>query len=185
MGTDLDQPNNSDQYANKDRPANHANIMTFSHNQSPTSLSHRLWIVLAACCGAWLGQPAMAQPNTPSTQETSGEEAEAEQHRLTYDLGRFELREVRPTRNETTKIKFEAYFAMSPDVTQEDLEKLKHWKHRFRDQVIVAVRTAQVKDFHEPQLLRLRRIILFRVGRMMRESVVEDILFSEFTFSME
>ena len=74
---------------------------------------------------------------------------------------------------------------MDSVASNEDLKELGHWKHRFRDQVITAVRTAQVRDFHEPQLERLRRIILFRVGRMMREAPVEDILFSEFTFSME
>ncbi len=169
--------------------------MTLPHNQTSTHPRHWFWtvrqrtirtlLVLTACCGAWLCQPAQAQQNKQSTQETPSEDVEAEQVRLTYDLGRFEIREVRPTRNETTKIDFEAYFAMSPEVSKQDFEKLKHWKHRFRDQVIIAVRTAQTKDFHEPQLLRLRRIILFRVGRMMREALVEDVLFSEFTFSME
>ena len=104
---------------------------------------------------------------------------------MTFDLGRFVLREIRPTRNETTRIAFKAYFAMTSEISEQDLENLRHWKHRLRDQVISAVRTAQTKDFHEPQLQRLRRIILFRVGRMMREALVEDILFSEFTFSME
>ena len=169
--------------------------MTLPHNQTPTPPSHwfrtvrqrtiRALLVLAVCSGAWFCHPAQAQQNKQSTQETSSEDAKAEQVRLTYDLGRFEIHEVQPTHNETTRINFEAYFAMSPKVSKQDIEKLKHWKHRFRDQVIIAVRTAQTKDFHEPQLLRLRRIILFRVGRMMREALVEEVLFSEFTFSME
>ena len=169
--------------------------MTLPHNQPSTHPSHWFWpvrrrtiralLVLAACCGALLCHPAQAQQNKPSTQETSSEDVDAEQVRLTYYLGRFEIREIRPTRNETTRINFEAHFAMSPEVSKQDIEKLKHWKHRFRNQVIVAVRTAQTKDFQEPELQRLRRIILFRVGRMMREALVEDILFSEFTFSME
>lgn len=142
-------------------------------------------MVLAVCSGVQLGQPALAQQDKQSNSEASSEDADAEQGRLTYDLGRFELREIRPTANETTKINFEAHFAMTSEVSQQDLEKLRHWKHRFRDQVITAIRTAQTKDFQEPQLHRIRRIILFRVGRMMREVLVEDILFSEFTFSME
>ena len=145
------------------------------------SMYHYL-VVLAVCCCPWQDRLALAQQPQP---EVSGEQIEEEQAHLIFDLGRFELREIRPIRNETTKIIFEASFAMSPEMTEQDLEKLNHWKHRFRDQVIVAVRTAQTKDFQEPQLHRLRRIILFRIGRMMRESVVEDILFSEFTFSME
>jgi flagellar basal body-associated protein FliL len=156
--------------------------MNVSHHKTPMP---RALLVLAACSGTWLGPPALAQENEQSTQETSSEETKTVQERLTYDLGRFQLREIRPTRNETTKIDFQAYFAMSSDVSRQDLEKLEHWKHRFRDQIIVAVRTAQTKDFQEPRLERLRRIILFRVDRMMRESVVEDILFTEFTFSTE
>jgi len=141
-------------------------------------------LVTAACC-TLLSQSALAQQSKPSQLRTASEESEAENKRLIYDLGGFRLQEIRPTRNETTRLTFQAYFVMSPEVSEQDVEKLKHWKHRFRDQVIVAVRTAQLKDFHEPQLQRLRRIILFRVSRLMRESVVEDVLFSEFTFSME
>jgi flagellar basal body-associated protein FliL len=143
----------------------------------------RSLLLLAVCCATWLGTPAFAQQDERSATTTA--ETEAPDKQLSYDLGSFRLSEVRPTRNETTKVNFRVYFVMSPDISPQDLEKLAHWKHRFRDQVIVAVRTAQTKDFHEPQLKRIRRIILFRVRRMMRESVVEDILFTEFTFSVE
>jgi flagellar basal body-associated protein FliL len=149
-----------------------------NHRKTPKI---RPLLLLTACCSAWLGSPALAQQAEQPTKPA----AAAQPQRFTYDLGRFELREIRPTRNETTKIIFQAYFVMSPNVSEQDMEKLAHWKHRFRDQVIVAVRTAQTKDFQEPQLKKIRRIILFRVGRMMRESAVEDILFTEFTFSME
>jgi flagellar basal body-associated protein FliL len=153
-------------------------------NISPdkTPLPRALLLLAAGCC-TWLGTPAFAQQNDQSATITAVTEAPEKQ--LSYDLGGFQLSEVRPTRNETTKAIFQAYFLMSPDISRQDLEKLAHWKHRFRDQIIIAVRTAQTKDFHEPQLKRIRRIILFRVRRMMRESVVEDVLFTEFTFSVE
>lgn len=145
----------------------------------------RVLLLLTVSSGVWICSPTQAQHAKQTTEESPGENTDAKQQRLTYDLGRFELEEIRPTRNETTRISFEAYFLMSAEVSKEELKDLENWKHRFRDQVITAVRTAQVKDFHEPQLERLRRIILFRVSRMMREALVEDILFSEFTFSME
>jgi hypothetical protein len=66
-----------------------------------------------------------------------------------------------------------------------DVQQLEHWKHRLRDQVIIAVRTAQDIDFQEPDLVRLRRIILFRMRRLLKADVVQDILLSEFTFKME
>jgi hypothetical protein len=37
----------------------------------------------------------------------------------------------------------------------------------------------------EPDLVRLRRIILFRVRRLLKADIVQDILLSEFTFKME
>jgi hypothetical protein len=157
-------------------------VTQYDHRNTPRI---RPLLLLTACCSAWLGAPAIAQQTGQPPQPADTEAAAAQPRRFTYDLGRFELREIRPTRNETTTINFQAYFVMSPNVSEQDMEKLAHWKHRFRDQVIVAVRTAQTKDFQEPQLKRIRRIILFRVGRMMRESVIEDILFSEFTFSVE
>lgn len=102
-----------------------------------------------------------------------------------YELGDFELREVQSTRKKTTEIVFSAYFVIGKEVPKERIQELEHWKQRLRDQVIIAVRTAKNMDFQEPDLERLRRIILFRVRRLLKEDVVQDVLISKFTFKTE
>ena len=139
-------------------------------------------IVAAASCAVC---PTAHAQKDAATQADPQEGSTTKQRRLTFELGSFEIREIRPTRNETTDVNFTAYFAMSPNVTAGDVQKLEHWKHRLRDQVIIAVRTAQDVDFLEPDLVRLRRIILFRMRRLLKADVVQDILLSEFTFKME
>jgi flagellar basal body-associated protein FliL len=135
-----------------------------------------VWWIVAPC------PPAHAQEDAAVDQSSN---PKAEPERITFELGSFEIREIRPTHNETTNVNFTAYLEMSPGATTEEVQQLDHWKHRLRDQVIIAVRTAQEADFLEPDLVRLRRIILFRVRRLLRANVVQDILFSEFTFKTE
>jgi hypothetical protein len=137
------------------------------------------WWVAAPC------PPVHAQGEAAAAQATPKQSSKDRPGRLTFDLGSFEIREVRPTRNETTNVNFTAYFAMAPGVSMADVQQLEHWKHRLRDQVIIAVRTAQDIDFQEPDLVRLRHIILFRMRRLLKADVVQDILLSEFTFKME
>jgi hypothetical protein len=129
--------------------------------------------------------PAHAQQSAPAAQTSAAKSAKADRERLTFDLGNFELREVQPTRNETTDVNFQAYLAMASEVTDQDFRKLGKWKHRLRDQVIIAVRTAEDADFQEPNLERLRRIILFRVRRLLKQDAVQDILLSEFTYKTQ
>ena len=155
-----------------------------SRNPAQRAISGLL-VSAAWWCAAVPCLPAHAEGNKAAAQAVPEKSTKAEPERLTFNLGRFEIREVRTAREETTKISFVAYFAMSPDVSKEDLLTFEHRKHRLRDQVIIAVRAAQNLDFQEPELQRLRRLILFRVRRLLKEDVVQDILLSEFTFATE
>lgn len=136
---------------------------------------------------AWwvAGLSAHAQNGAAAAQAASQEDSKDKPRQLTFELGKFEIREIRPTRNETTNVNFTAFFEMDPSVSTKDVQQLAHWKHRLRDQVIIAVRTAEEIDFQEPDLVRLRRIILFRVRRLLNADVVQDILLTEFTFKTE
>ena len=139
---------------------------------------------------AWVGCCALECQSAHAQQERqpekgNTEESETANHNLAFDLGRFVIKEVHPTRNETTKVSFEAHFSMASVITEADLENLQYWKHRLRDQIIIAIRTAHPKDFQEPELVRLRRIILFRAQQLLKAPLVENILLSEFTFSTE
>lgn len=107
---------------------------------------------------------------------------EEEKIRPTIDLGKFKIKDLRPTRNETAKLTFSMHLAFSKELSEKQIELLEGWKHRMRDQVITAIRIAYIKDFQEPDLKRLRRLILIRVNRLFKQHLAEDVLFGEYLF---
>ncbi len=141
--------------------------------------------ILLALQGYVLPSPVAAESGNNADAAVSDDSAKAEQARPIFDLGRFQIQEMRPTRNETAKITFAMHLALSPTIGQPVVSQLEHWRHRLRDQVIIAVRVADTKDFSEPGLDRLRRMILLRVNRLFKALLVEDIFFAEFTFSTQ
>lgn len=114
--------------------------------------------------------------------ETADGEADEEKIRPTIDLGKFKIKDLRPTRNETAKLTFSMHLAFSKELSEKQIELLEGWKHRMRDQVITAIRIAYIKDFQEPDLKRLRRLILIRVNRLFKQHLAEDVLFGEYLF---
>lgn len=122
-------------------------------------------------------------------QQAAGEEAidsegeKKEENRPVIELGRFQIKDLRPTRNETAKVSFVLHLALKPTVDKRTVEQLEFWKHRIRNQVITAVRIAETRDFLEPGLNRFRRSITLRVNRALKAALVSEILFTEFTFT--
>ncbi len=127
------------------------------------------------------GQEA-APVDTPEVDAEVDEAEEEENVRPLLDLGDFRINDLRPTRNETAKLTFSMHLALSKDLNKKQLEQLESWKHRLRDQVITAVRIATIKDFQEPDLSRVRRIVLIRVNRLFRANLAEDVLLTEYLF---
>ena len=113
------------------------------------------------------------------------QEEQTEEEQMVLDLGRFYLKELRPTRNETFKVIFSAHLVLRSELTEADFETLQNFQHRLRDQVIVAIRIAHANDFREPGLQRLRRLIQIRIDQMLRSPVTENLLLSEYQFSID
>ncbi len=126
---------------------------------------------------------AWSQEEAPPAE--SAEEDAAPAVKRLLDLGTIRIKELRPEKNETIKLSFAVHFLLEPTATEEDLATLETWQHRLRDQVIVAVRTAHTNDFREPGLMRLRRIIRFRIEQILKSSMVESLLLSDYSFALE
>ncbi len=107
---------------------------------------------------------------------------EKETRRPTLALGKFKIKDLRPTRNETAKLTFTLHLAFSKSVTEDQVAQLEHWKHRLRDQVITAIRITEMKDFQEPDLSRFRRKILIRVNRLLKAKLAEEVFVTEYLF---
>ena len=99
-----------------------------------------------------------------------------------FELGTFKIHDLRPTRNETAKINFEMHLAFSTQLTRQQVKQLDHWKHRLRDQVIIAIRTLDVKELQEPDLARLRRRVIIRINRLFGAKLAEEVLLTKYMF---
>lgn len=116
-----------------------------------------------------------------SSQETAPESVALPK----LDLGTLEIKNLEPTRNQTSKVSFEMHLTFPPDTDPAAIEALSHWQHRIRDQVIVSIRIAELGDYIDPQLIRLRKQILYRINRLLKETPADDVLLADFTFSTE
>jgi flagellar FliL protein len=119
-----------------------------------------------------------------------------ERDRTEIDLGAFNLTVFNPRLNNNLLIDFHLYGTVTgapesegekkePAASEEDdaakLEKLlKGHKHRFRDQVIVTVRNAQINDLTDPGLGLLKRQILAKTNTLLGEPLVKEVIFSDF-----
>ncbi|HMO86918.1 MAG TPA: hypothetical protein PKC18_18580 [Lacipirellulaceae bacterium] len=96
------------------------------------------------------------------------------------DLGEFRIRSSRSTDREIADAKFTLHLVLSTSATAEDVQRLLQWRHRLRDQVIIAVRSAAPADYLDPQLKRLHRLILFRVKRLAASNMVIGVYLTDF-----
>jgi len=145
----------------------------------------RTFVVLLAALGYVPSCPVEARGASDTGAAATTDTTEVEQAQPTVELGRFHIKELRFTRNETIELMFSIQLELARTADQTTASQLEHWRHRLRDQVIIAVRVAETKDFTEPGLDRLRQMILRRINRLFKARVVQEILLDEFTFSVE
>jgi hypothetical protein len=96
------------------------------------------------------------------------------------DLGEFKIRNTLTAHHQTVDIRFALHLILSSTTTPADFERLLTWQNRFRDQAIVAVRSADPADFADPQLKRLRRLILLRVCRLPAPAKIIGVYLTDF-----
>lgn len=138
-----------------------------------------LYATVMATVAAFAGSDARAADEP--AKEGEAEPAAENTHRPRFDLGAFHVRDLRPTRDVTADLKFSLHLQLRDDVSEAAVSALEHWKHRLRDQAITAIRTAQMVDFTDPDLARVRRLINLRVNRLLPHPLVDEILVTSFT----
>lgn len=138
----------------------------------------------SACllAGMALGMPAYAAETSSVAEE---EQVAAEPQPEVISLGRFQLREFRATEGAKIRLSFALYAEVDAERGEAIRELVSTHEHRIRDEVITAVRTAVQSDFHEPELTRFRRRILFRLRRAADYLPIERLLIGEFEYLLE
>jgi len=144
-------------------------------------------VVLVECLIAYLLIPAAGE--TPAVaaspvkhEPAKAEHAEEKQELAEVDLGRFGVTAYQPGTNSTLLIDFHLYGT----VTMEDREAftlaIEEHMHRFRDQVIVIARSAELTELTEAGLGLMKRKILDKGNRVLGTPYLRSVMFSDFSF---
>ncbi len=98
------------------------------------------------------------------------------------DLGEFTITAYQPISNTTLRIDFHLYGTVATEDQQAFQEALQTNIHRFRDQVIVIVRSAELTDLTDAGLGLIKRKILEKTNAMFGKRYLKAVIFSDFSF---
>ncbi len=111
---------------------------------------------------------------------SEAEQSEKETARVSIDLGSFRVREPRPIENMNIDLRF-AIQAVVPEQEQDRFEQsVALHKNKLRDQIILAVRTAESPEFDEPKLVMFRHRILLRIASVLDGLTPEDLYITDY-----
>jgi len=146
----------------------------------------------AAESAALVGRSKESKDAKDVKEETKGphdkdkeKDKEAEKERneqIEVDLGEFNVTAFMPTSNTTMRIDFHLYGTVAGADQKEFMSRLEENLHRFRDQVIVTVRSAEITELTDAGLGLVKRKILDKTNRMMGKQLLRTVIFSDFSF---
>ena len=169
-------------------------------------------VVMTECLVAYLLLPGPAQteamltqtpPAAPSKRSEEKEKAQAKDKKeekragegkdkkeekqevpeqIEADMGEFSVAAIQPAANTTLRIAFHMYGIVASQDTAEFSARMKQCQHRFREQVIVTLRGAEVSDLTDAGLGLLKRTILEKTNAMLGKPLVKTVIFSDFSF---
>jgi len=113
-----------------------------------------------------------------------GEEEEEEElvDQVEIDLGEFSVTSFQPVSNSTLRIDFHLFGTVETENEEEFLTLMDDNMHRFREQVIVTVRSADITDLTDAGLGLIKRKILEKTNKITGKPLLRTVIFSEFSF---
>ena len=133
----------------------------------------------AAIAGATLG----IDPETGTIPPDDARHAAQETvEQVEVPLGEYSVTAFQPVSNTTLRIDFQLYGTIAAKDEGEFFRRMDENRHRFREQVIVTIRTADITDFTEAQLGLIRRRVLERSNRILGIPLLRGVIFSDFSF---
>ena len=137
----------------------------------------------AAMAGTAIAEQTKAEPAADKAGKAGKTAAEGEAaDEVEVDLGQFSLTAFQPTSNTALRIDFHLYGTVGVK-DEKDFLKLKEENlHRFRDQVIVTFRSADITDLTDAGLGLMKRKILERTNHTFGKPLLRTVVFSDFSF---
>ena len=151
-------------------------------------------IVVLECLAAYLYLPtsqsaAMAGVATPNPADAKAKGAAAkaaEEHaapdEIEVDLGEFCVTAFQSVSNTTLRIDFHLFGTVKTEAQKDFLKLMDENKHRFREQVLVTVRGAEITDLTDAGLGLMKRKLLDRANHTLGKPVLQTIVISDFSF---
>ncbi len=145
-------------------------------------------VVVVECLIAYLVLPSAAE-----TAELAGAEMQQElpedpdleepelADRVEIDLESFSVTSFQAVSNSTLRIDFHLFGTVALEEEDEIIEQMEENRHRFREQVLVTVRSADVSELNDPGLGLIKRKILERSNRIFGKTLLQNIIFSDFS----
>lgn len=97
-------------------------------------------------------------------------------------LGDFTVSAYQPASNTTLRIDFRLYGLALEDDEPDLIAELERSQHRFREQVIVTVRSSETTDLSDPSLGLIKRKLLEKTNRWFAKTLLQEIIIDDFSF---
>jgi len=155
-----------------------------------------LVIILVECAVAAMIIPSASQMQEITEAALPGEEnllLEEEAEQLEADpqnsedyrevaLGEFGVTSYQPLSNTTLRIDFQLYGLVKAEDETALQELLEENRHRFRESVLVILRSAEMTDLTDAGLGLIKRKILEKTNRTIGKALLQEVVFSDFSF---
>lgn len=105
-----------------------------------------------------------------------------EAEKLEISLGEFGVTSYQPLTNTTLRIDFQLFATVLAENEGEFTQLLEANQHRFREQVLIILRSAEMTDLTDAGLGLIKRKILEKTNRLLGEALIQEVIFSEFSF---
>ena len=122
---------------------------------------------------------AVELPLKPSEPEEKEEELIDQ---MEVDLGDFNVTSYQPLSQTTLRLDFHLYGTVAADEKAEFDIKMEESTHRFREQVIVIMRSSELTDLTDAGLGLIKRKVLEKSNRIFGKPLLRTIIFSDFSF---
>ncbi len=87
-----------------------------------------------------------------------------------------------PAQNMTLKVNFHLWGTVLEEDYEDASVLITHVEHRLRDQVIYEVRNSTPADLTDPGLGLIKRKILAKTNELLGKPILQNIIFSDFTY---
>jgi hypothetical protein len=124
--------------------------------------------------GGGHGAHGASTAKVPAGSGTGGE--------VEVELGKFNLMVHEPASNITLRINFHLVGTVEDGDSEDFSHLLEKNQHRLRDQIIFEIRNAQLSDLTDPGLGLIKRRILAKSNDLLGQPLLQNVVFSEFSF---